>query len=409
MRLSTLLAHTAGCLVAAMPLVLTAQAPVKPARPDEPSFAAFDRFYLDSLQHAGVVGSGLAFIRDGRVIHQVFHGLGNIDTKRAVDDRTIFHWASITKTFTAIAIMQLRDRGKLRLDDPLVKYLPELRQVHDPYGDMSEVTIARTMSHSAGFRGATWPWGGDKPWHPFEPRSWEQLAAMLPYTEIEFEPGSKYSYSNPGLVFLGRIIERLSGDDYEVYIDKNILKPLQMYDTYFDTTPYHLLPYRAASYSLVGGKLQPAPFDADTGITVSNGGLNSPLRDMAKYLSFLLGTATTPEQQAVYDGVLKRSSLEEMWKPRVEIPDAGPGKDRRDYMGLSFFIEENAGMRLVAHSGHQNEFSSHFYLNPAARAGYVVAYNTMARASADAPAETDRIDLEIKDYLLANIFPALRK
>ena len=64
---------------------------------------------------------------------------------------------------------------------------------------------------------------------------------MFPYTEIEFKPGSKWSYSNPGIIFLGRVIELLTGDSYEVYVDKNILKPLEMHDTYFDATPYHLL------------------------------------------------------------------------------------------------------------------------------------------------------------------------
>ena len=63
------------------------------------------------------------------------------------------------------------------------------------------------------------PWGGDKPWHPFEPPAWEQVAAMMPYTEILFPPGSKYSYSNPGVIFLGRTIEKLSGDPFETYID----------------------------------------------------------------------------------------------------------------------------------------------------------------------------------------------
>ena len=74
------------------------------------------------------------------------------------------------------------------------------------FGDMSQVRIRHLMSHSAGFRAATWPWGGDQPWHPFEPTKWEQLVAMMPYTNLEFAPGSKYSYSNPGVIFLGRWI-----------------------------------------------------------------------------------------------------------------------------------------------------------------------------------------------------------
>ena len=104
------------------------------------------------------------------------------------------------------------------------------------------------MTHSAGFRAPTWPWGGDKPWHPFEPKRYEQLVAMLPYTEILFQPGSRHSYSNPGIVFLGRIIEQLTGDDFEVYVDKNILKPLEMHRSYFDRSPYHLLAHRSHGY-----------------------------------------------------------------------------------------------------------------------------------------------------------------
>ena len=136
--------------------------------------------------------------------------------------------------------MQLRDRHRLKLDDPVVRYVPELRAVHDPFGDIADVTIRHLMTHSGGFRAGTWPWGGDKAWEPHEPTKWEQLVAMFPYTEVLFPPGSRFCYSNPGIVFLGRIIEELSGDPYEVYIDKNILKPLGMYRSYFDRAPYHL-------------------------------------------------------------------------------------------------------------------------------------------------------------------------
>ena len=145
--------------------------------------------------------------------------------------------------------------------------------------------------------------------------------AMFPYTEIEFKPGNRRSYSNPGIIFLGRTIELLTGDDYEVYIDKNILKPLEMYESYFDATPYHLLKNRAQSYFWKRDILTAAPFDADTGITVSNGGLNSSIADFAKYLDFLM---SNPKKQAVYEGILKRSSLEEMFKPAIKIESETP-------------------------------------------------------------------------------------
>jgi len=129
----------------------------------------------------------------------------------------------------------------------------------------------------------------------------------------------------------------LTTDDYEVYIDKNILKPLEMYRTYFDTTPYHLLPHRSHSYLWKDGAPVEARFDHNTGITVSNGGLNAPLTDMARYMDFLIGN---PERRAIYDGVLSRSSLEEMWKPVAAVEG---GQDGGARIGLSFFLEEHGG------------------------------------------------------------------
>ena len=149
---------------------------------------------------------------------------------------------------TGIAVMQLRDRGLLAVDDSDLKYLPELRRVHNPFGDMGEITIRHLLTHTAGFRCATWPWK-DKPWQPHEPTSWEQLVRDVPLYRDRIQTGqSRWSYSNPGIIFLGRVIELLTGDDYEVYVDKNILKPLEMHESYFDATPYHLLKNRARSY-----------------------------------------------------------------------------------------------------------------------------------------------------------------
>jgi CubicO group peptidase (beta-lactamase class C family) len=373
------------------------------------AYKSFKPFYEQKLKQHGIIGSSFILVHNNKTVAQEFYGLANKEKNQAVDRDTIYHWASITKTFTGIAIMQLRDRGLLKLDDPIVKYLPELRAVHNPHGDMSEITIRHLLSHSAGFRAGTWPWGGDKDWHPHEPQKWEQLVAMMPYTEILFKPGSRFSYSNPGIIFLGRVIEIITRDDYEVYIDKNIFKPLEMYRSYFDATPYHLHKHRSHSYWLEDGKLTPARFDVDTGITVSNGGLNAPLTDMVKYINFLLGDTT---KQAIYDGVLKRSSLEEMWQRQIAVEsseDQG-GENRKEAMGLCFFIEDNFGQHFICHSGTQNGFLSHFYLRPDARAAYIVAYNTHALPTKDNKTQDTRLlDREIKDYLFKNVFPALAK
>ena len=380
--------------------------------------------YRRALQRGGIVGSSLMVVRDGQIVARQNEGLQHVDPASAeatagrrepVTDDTIYHWASITKTFTGIAIMQLRDRGLLSLDDPVVKYVPELRLAHNPFGDIAQVKIRHLMSHSAGFRASTWPWGGDKPWHPFEPTSWEQIVAMLPYTDVQFAPGSKYSYSNPGVIFLGRIIQLLSGDDYEVYITKNILMPLGMRSTFFDRAPYYLLPHRAHSYFRDDAGLHEARFDFDTGITASNGGLNSPFDDMAKYLAFLLGATDRTEQRATdhaeytdqvrkYDVVLKRSSLEEMWTPQIRALE-GEGVNGTDSQAaLSFFVERHGGVELIGHSGDQNGFISHLYLHRPSRTAYLLSMNTDTMPSKDGARLGSReVDAAVRELMLKNV------
>jgi len=370
------------------------------------SIPELDRFresYTASLARLGIIGSSFAFVHDGKPLVLDFRGAANHEKGQNVDRDTAWHWASITKTFTAIAIMQLRDHGLLRLDDPAVKYVPELRQVHNPYGPIEAITIRQLMTHSAGFRSPTWPWGGDQPWHPFEPPEWAQVAAMLPYTEVLFPPGSRHSYSNLGYVFLGQIIERLTNDDYEVYIDKNILKPLRMYASYFDRAPYFLLAHRAAGYYKSGSEVTAAPFDFDSGITVSNSGLNAPFPDMLNYLGFLLGD---PGGNALYDQVLKRNSLEEMFQKQLPLsstdPSQGIPSPGHDWVGLGFFLHEQNGRLYIGHGGQQGGFISHFYIDPVGRSASLIAFNTDITTGA---ATTQTLDGELTRVLIDTLFP----
>jgi len=359
--------------------------------------------YRAALGRAGIVGSSLMIVRDGRIVARANEGRQDREAGAPVTDDTIYHWASITKTFTGIAIMQLRDRGLLSLDDPVVKFVPELRLAHDPFGDISQVKIRHLMSHSAGFRASTWPWGGDKPWHPFEPTSWEQIVAMMPYTDVQFAPGSKYSYSNPGVIFLGRIIQLLSGDDYEVYVTKNILMPLGMQRTFFDRAPYFLRPFRSHSYVRDEAGLREAPFDFDTGITVSNGGLNAPFGDMARYLAFLSGSGDSAVA-ATYNTVLKRTSLEEMWTPQIRASE-GEGVNGTDSQAaLSFFLEQWINVQLIGHSGDQNGFISHLYLHRPSRTAWVISLNTDTTASKDGSRPSSRqVDMIVRDLIVSKM------
>lgn len=356
--------------------------------------------WREGIEREGIVGASIGLVRDGQLVELETHGLADRERGKAVGEGTIYHWASITKTFTAISIMQLRDRGLLSLDDPIVDYVPELRGVHNPFGSMEGITIRHLMSHSAGFRGSSWPWAGSEPWHPHEPTEWSQLVAMMPYTTIHFEPGSRYSYSNPGIIFLGRVIEAVTGDVFEAYVDKNIFRPLGMRRAYFDVTPWHLREHRSNHYFVRNGTPEPGGLDFNTGITVANGGLNAPISDMVRYLAFLTGSHMDGIDG---DAILSRGSLEEMWEPVVPM---GEGPLGLGSMGLSFFLHDKHGDRVVGHTGTQRAFYSFMYFDPDERIAVIAAYNT--GPGDDTGPDTNALRVRASSLVVDQLFPAMR-
>ncbi len=348
-------------------------------------------YYHQTLTDNNIAGSSIYLLQDGKVILSEFHGESQLNRKQ-MDDEAIYHWASITKTLTGIGIMQLRDRGFLSLGDLAIDYLPELKKIYDPNGWLNKITIQSLLNHSSGLRGATWPWKS-QPWHPHEPQSWDQLVAMFPYSEILFEPGSKWSYSNPGIIVLGRIIEEITAEDFEYYMEKNVLRPLGMLDSYYDKAPPHLLSRVCHSYWYADGSYEPAIFDLNTGITVSNGGLMAPFSDMATYLNFLMGNM--PVHQASL--VLRRESVEEMFSETIQMDQGVPIDVDYHSMGLCFFMENIYGMKMIGHSGFQNGFHTHMYFSLENNLAYLIGYNSAG--------PTNRaMDDEIKRYIFKNIF-----
>ncbi|MBO6573826.1 MAG: beta-lactamase family protein [Rhodothermales bacterium] len=349
-------------------------------------WASVEREHQRLIASSGIVGSTLALVEGGAVTQRQDLGWAVVD-KRPVDIQTLFHWASITKTFTGVAVMQLRDRGLISLEDPIVEYVPELRQAHNPFGSMQDITVGHLMAHAAGFRGSTWPWDGGEDWQPWEPTAWSQLVAMMPYTDIAFEPGSRFQYSNPGIVFLGSMIEAVTGDVFEAYIEKNIFRPLGMRSAYFDVAPWHLAEHRSENYRLVEGS-PVANGDFNTGITVSNGGLNATVDDLAKWIGFLTGAVDAP--------VLSRESLAEMWQEVVPVGEMELGHEG---MGLTFWLYPDRG--LVGHTGSQRGFFSFMLFDPEEGRGVLATFNTAGgdETGPDTRAVLNAVRLAAAEYL----------
>src|SRR6266542_5839395 len=339
---------------------------------------AFDKYVHDD----SIVGAAYVLVKDGQAREWHSVGMADREVNQPVDQNTIFHWGSITKTLTAVAVMQLRDSHRISLDDSITKYVPELNRIHSDYGPVLQVTLKQLLSHSAGFQGPTWPYrDDDKPWQPFEPTEWAQLVAMMPYQELAFKPGSKYSYSNPAFIYLARVIEKVSGLSYQTYIQRNILTPWGMTHTYFNLTPSSLAKDRSNNYSVfvdVSGNetIKANGREFDTGITTPNGGLNAPLGDLVRWVAFLTGRnspATHP--------ILSRASLEEMWRPVVAVNTSA---ERPESMGLSFFLDPRTvsshSITFIGHTGSQAGFRAFFAFNPLTGTAIIAAFNTSHEA-----------------------------
>jgi CubicO group peptidase (beta-lactamase class C family) len=354
-------------------LLLVLLAAVAPRAEAQRGWADFGRRFDAFAEAAGVVGGSAVLVRKGRIAARHHHGFADQAAKRKVADRTIYHWASVTKTLTAIAVLQLRDRGRLSLDDRVTRWVPELREMHDPDGMVDRITIRMLLSHSSGLQNPTWPWSRGEAWEPFEPTAWDQLAAMMPYQRLHFRPGSRYGYSNPGYIYLARVIEKLTGDPWAVYVQKNLWTPLGMDRSYVGSTPYHLAADRSHGYRVEDDSLTDVGADFDPGITIPNGGWNAPVDDVARYVGFLTGFPADPAARARYEGVLARRTLREIWAPALETGAALP---EFPSVGLGFFSLEAGGRRIVGHTGDQAGYRSYLYLDPAASSGIILVFNT---------------------------------
>jgi CubicO group peptidase (beta-lactamase class C family) len=263
---------------------------------------------IDSLMRAfaersRVPGIAYGIIVDGKVIHIGTAGLRDTRANAPVDTSTVFRIASMTKSFTALSILRLRDEGKLSLDDPAERYVPELKSLKYPTTDSPKLTIRYLLSHSTGFPEDN-PWGDQQLADSDEQLS-EMLRRGIPFST---SPGTNYEYSNLGFAILGRIVTNVSGMPYTRYVRQNVLRPLGMTSTTLEVAqvPASRL---AHGYRLQDGQWLEEPQLAN-GSFGSMGGMLTSVSDLGKWVAYLLD-AWPPRDGAEY-GPVKRSSRREM-------------------------------------------------------------------------------------------------
>ena len=304
--------------------------------------AAVDALF-EPLRGKELPGAAVVVLRRGEAVYAKAHGMANVELGVANTVRTRMRLASVTKSFTALAVLRLAEQGRLGLDDPLTKYLPDFRE-----GD--RITLRHLLSHTAG------------------------IPDFVAFEEakggpLEFAPGERLNYSNTGYVALGRVLSVVTGRSYEEHLREAILEPLGMDDTGCDRRE-SVLKNRAAGYLFSPGLVN-AEY-SDTSSDPAAGGLHSTAEDMTRWV------------RALQKGeILPSGTLERVFAP---TPLAG---GRQGAYGHGFMVSRYRGLREIGHGGDISGFNSYFALYPEAELAVVVLSNVGMWAPGPVPKGAD--------------------
>ncbi len=351
------------CVLTCTALALTSGASISgQVRPDRAArlraaLPEIDRMFAAFAETSRVPGMAYGLLIDGQLVHTGGVGVRELAGRTAVTSDTVFRIASMTKSFTALSILKLRDEGKLSLDDPAERHVPELAGLKYPTADAPKITIRHLLSHAEGFPEDN-PWG-DRQLAVSEAQFTEMLRGGIPFSTA---PGTAYEYSNYGFAILGRVVSRVSGMPYADYVKTNILQPLGMTSTTLE--PASVAKDRLAlGYRWEDSQWKEEPQLPD-GAFGSMGGLLTSTRDLGRYVSFLMGA--WPPRDDPDPGPVKRSSLREMQqtaRPRPATVTGGTGSTPVQLNALSYGyglrIRQSCQYRhIVAHSGGLPGFGS---------------------------------------------------
>ncbi len=316
MSLRTLFVHATTVFLLTFALAASAQSPGLESIAPPSAFA--DRARMEKLSRAfpaidtamrefaasnDVPGMVFGVVIDGRLALSGAYGFRDATIQAPVGDYTVFRIASMTKSFTAAAILQLRDQGLLSLEDPVELHVPELEQLVYPTSDSPRITIRHLMTHSTGFP-------EDNPWGDQQLDATDELmsAWMLEGIPFSTAPGTAFEYSNYGFSILGRIIASVSGLSYPRYMRERLLEPLGMTVTTLEasTVPADRL---AHGYRLRDGEWLDEPLLPD-GSFGPMGGMLTSVADLGRWVGFMLDAF--PPRDEGDEGPLGRASRREM-------------------------------------------------------------------------------------------------
>lgn len=329
------------------------------------------------LNRFPAVGFGVGVVRDGELDFFSGQGYADLESHRPVSQQTVFRIASITKTFTAIGVMQLWERGLVDLDAPANDYLRAYRLVSDR-PEFGPATVRHLLTHTSGVGETVHPtqalradFGESVPPDRPLPTLGEYYRGAL---HVHAEPGTRWIYTDHGFATLGQIIEDVTGTALSKYLRDNVFEPLGMEDT-------SLVPWGARRSRLATGYTLrargPRAVAHREWVTAGASSAYSSMTDMSRYLAALLGDGTNR-----YGSILRSDTLATMFAPHYQPDPRLPG------MGLGFFRQDIGGHRAVEHQGILPGFNSQIWVAPDDGVGLIALTNGAHRAMLWMPGQT---------------------
>ena len=333
-------------------------------------FPKLEKFIFGKLSKSKLPGLSAAVVRGEEIIWKRGFGFRDLAHGLAATPHTLYAIASVTKSFTCIAIMQLQEQGKLNLDDPIDMHIPfSLQSAGEP------VRIGHLMSHSSGIPALAYAEsvirsaiGAGEHWLPIA--SYSDLVTFMQEAEewAIAKPGERWFYLNEGYVLLGYIIEQCAAIPYQEYLQKHIFQPLGMERTFFEKEQVEKDQDVATPYIITrDGERKPSVYPY--GAISSDGGIISNVLDLAKYVSMYLGWGEYQKES-----VLPREAVEVMQTLRVKTPLEGPFGDVGYGLGLGI-VPDFYGRKLVGHGGNVGVATAYMGFIPEENIGIALLAN----------------------------------
>ena len=311
--------------------------------------ARIEAFLSSMVEEEHLTGAVLV-MKQGRVVHRAAYGMATADKPNTV--KTAFHVASVTKQFTAAAVLQLNSRGEIDLTASINRYLPE----HVRSARWDRVTVHHLLSHTGGVP----DYGLERDYYQVVDGfclgdTVEGMILEAGGRELDFEPGTRFTYSNLGYTLLGLIVEHHTATPFEIYLKDNVLAPMGMHDSRLHVVGHRPVPDEAAGFRWSEEDGRHVPDDVvSLPVTAPDGGLVTTLSDMAKWAPVYLGC----EQTILSPALVERMTTPVMIAPDPPILAFDESRTPQTY-GYGLFVGEN----LVGHPGYIVGFRSSFVVD----------------------------------------------